>query len=241
MNNLEIYNAVKDVPEEAKKPIIGGRLKGFTDINPMWRIKKMTEVFGPVGYGWWSTIDKMWTENGTNGEVIALVQVSVYVMKDGKVSTPIPGVGASLLITKESSGLRTDDEAFKKAYTDALSVAFKAFGVGASVYFEKDRDSKYPTGGEDDPKQEEPQRGTIKRAVNNAPSQSQTTIVRTEVKTLQEQAKDLIKTKSEELKVGWSFFLNILTNEYKVDHPDKLTDEKAEIFIKQIKEMTNNE
>ena len=54
MDNMEIYNKARVVPNEAKKEITAGRLKGFTDINPMWRIKKLTEVFGPAGFGWWT-------------------------------------------------------------------------------------------------------------------------------------------------------------------------------------------
>lgn len=34
--------------------------------------------------------------------------------------------------------MRTDDDAYKKAYTDAQSVACKALGVGADVYWEAD-------------------------------------------------------------------------------------------------------
>lgn len=55
---------------------------------------------------------------------------------------PIPGVGGSMLIALESTGLRTDDDAYKKAYTDAQSVACKALGIGASVYW-KDESTKY--------------------------------------------------------------------------------------------------
>ena len=47
-DNMRIYNAVREVPKEARKPITAGRLKGMTDINPMWRIKKLTELFGPM-------------------------------------------------------------------------------------------------------------------------------------------------------------------------------------------------
>ena len=47
-DNLKIYNAVKKVPDEAKSAINGGRLKGKTEINPLWRIKVLTEQFGPV-------------------------------------------------------------------------------------------------------------------------------------------------------------------------------------------------
>ena len=53
MTNLDIYNKVREVPNKAKKNIGGGRLKGMTDINPMWRIKTLTEQFGPAGFGWY--------------------------------------------------------------------------------------------------------------------------------------------------------------------------------------------
>ena len=42
--NLKVYNAVRECPQEALKPISAGRLKGKSDINPMWRIKKLTEL-----------------------------------------------------------------------------------------------------------------------------------------------------------------------------------------------------
>ena len=35
MDNLKVYNAVREVPQEAQTKIMGGRLKGFTDINPV--------------------------------------------------------------------------------------------------------------------------------------------------------------------------------------------------------------
>ena len=56
MNYMDIYNRLRKVPDEAKKAIAAGRLKGFTDINPMWRIKALTEAFGPCGFGWWYKI-----------------------------------------------------------------------------------------------------------------------------------------------------------------------------------------
>ena len=62
MDNLRIYNAVRAVPKEAQKPIGAGRLKGMTDINPMWRIKCLTEQFGVCGFGWYYDITDMWLE-----------------------------------------------------------------------------------------------------------------------------------------------------------------------------------
>ena len=58
MKNLEIYDKFRAVPNEAKKEIGAGRLKGFTDIIPMWRIKMLTDQFGACGFGWYTEIVK---------------------------------------------------------------------------------------------------------------------------------------------------------------------------------------
>ena len=63
MSNLTIYNKFREVPQEAKKEIGAGRLKGFTDINPMWRIKMLTEQFGVCGFGWYFDIVEQKLEN----------------------------------------------------------------------------------------------------------------------------------------------------------------------------------
>ena len=47
MDNMNLYEAFRAVPKDAQKTIGAGKLKGFTDINPMWRIKLLTETFGP--------------------------------------------------------------------------------------------------------------------------------------------------------------------------------------------------
>lgn len=143
MDNLYIYNAVADVPAKAKKSIGAGRLKGMTDINPMWRIKALTEQFGPCGIGWKYTIDKQWLEEGADGVVCAFCNITLAVKVNGEWSEGIPGTGGSAYIAKESKGLYTSDEAYKMALTDAISVACKALGFGADVYWEGGKDSKY--------------------------------------------------------------------------------------------------
>ena len=50
-SNMRLYERLRSVPSEAKKPIEEGRLKGSTNINTMWRLKHLTEVFGPCGFG----------------------------------------------------------------------------------------------------------------------------------------------------------------------------------------------
>lgn len=141
-NNLSIYEKLKTVPVEAQKPIAAGRLKGFTDINPMWRIKKLTETFGICGFGWKYLITKQWIELGGKDEKAAFVNIDLFVKIDEKWSEAIPGTGGSSFIASEKNGLYTSDECFKMALTDAISVACKSLGMGAEIYFQKDR-SKY--------------------------------------------------------------------------------------------------
>lgn len=141
-NNLNLYNKVRKVPDTAKKPIQGGRLKGMTDINPMWRIKVLTEQFGPCGLGWYYNITDKRIELGSNDEKVAFVDIDLFVKYGDEWSKPIQGTGGSSFIAKERNGLYTSDECFKMSLTDALGVAMKALGVAADVYFERDR-SKY--------------------------------------------------------------------------------------------------
>ena len=140
MKNLEIYNKLKEVPEEAQKKITGGRLNGMTDIKPMWRIEKLTEVFGICGIGWKTKIKNKEILDGANGEKIAIVDIDLYVKIDGEWSDAIEGTGGSSFVTNETKGLYTSDECFKMAYTDAISVACKSLGMGADIYW---GDSKY--------------------------------------------------------------------------------------------------
>lgn len=81
---------------------------------------------------------------------MCFMQINLYVKEnadnpESKWSDPIPGIGGSFLIAQEKSGLHADDEAWKKAYTDAISVACKALGIGASVYWNGDPDNKAVT------------------------------------------------------------------------------------------------
>ncbi len=135
MDNLRIFKQYAAVPPEAQKRISGGRLNGMTDISPVWRIRCLTELFGPEGTGWVAPMTDMQFVPGTDGEVSCIVQCALRYCEDGKWSEPVHGIGGSMYVAKERQGLRTDDEAPKKAYTDALSVACKGLGIGADVYW----------------------------------------------------------------------------------------------------------
>lgn len=146
--NMRIYAAVAEVPATAQKTIGAGRLKGFTDINPMWRIQKLTETYGPCGIGWYYEITEKKILDGANGEKIGTLDLNLYVKNGEEWSKPIQGTGGSSFISKEKNGLYTSDEVFKMALTDALSIACKALGFGANVYWAAGR-TKYTAPEED--------------------------------------------------------------------------------------------
>lgn len=144
MENMMIYDAVRSVPQNAQKAIGAGRLKGMTDINPMWRIQTLTEQFGPCGFGWTVEITDKRVIDGADGVQVAVVDAALRIKLGGEWSQPIYGTGGSAFTAKEKNGLYTSDEAFKMAYTDAISVCCKMLGFGADIYWQAGRD-KYTT------------------------------------------------------------------------------------------------
>lgn len=160
--NLRIYEQARAVPAEAQKSFNNGRFSG-TDINPMWRIKKLTELFGPVGFGWYTEVISQRSERLDDDTLMATMEIHLYIWNGDAWSKPIYGTGANTLVSKSKNGRMVSDEGYKMAYTDALSVACKALGIGANVYWDKDP-TKYTTPPKEPPKapalppQPEPQR-----------------------------------------------------------------------------------
>lgn len=153
--NMRIYDAVRAVPPEAIKPITAGRLKGKSDINPMWRIKVLTEQFGPCGEGWYTEGVRFWTVTQEKSmEMAVFCELQLHTKGESGWSAPIYGIGGNTVIAAEKNGLYLDDEAYKKAYTDALSVACKALGIGADVYWQSDP-TKYSPRPDDSQKQQD--------------------------------------------------------------------------------------
>lgn len=141
--NLETYEKLRSVPKEAQKQFSNGKFSG-TDINPMWRIKKMTEVFGMCGIGWYVEVVNREMIKADNGEQSAFISVKLYIKdeKSGEWSKPIYGEGGNSYEKVTRNGISVSDEAFKMAYTDAISNAAKMLGLGADIWFENDK-TKY--------------------------------------------------------------------------------------------------
>jgi hypothetical protein len=143
MDNLTLWNKVKQPPASVLKQIGGGRLKGMTDISPAWRYQTLTEHFGICGIGWKYTIDELWTVPGADGEHFAFARISLFTRNGKDWSDAIPGIGGGMLIEKQKDYMYNNDEAYKMAVTDALSVACKMLGLASDVYMGLWDGSKY--------------------------------------------------------------------------------------------------
>lgn len=148
VHNLRFYTDLREVPPEAQKQIAAGRLKGMTDVNPMWRDKAITEEFGPCGFGWrYEIVSKEFKDCEKTGETACFVDVNFYYRdpESGEWSAAIPGTGGSKFCAQERNGAYCSDECYKMALTDALSVAYKRIGTAADIYFKNDV-TKYTAG-----------------------------------------------------------------------------------------------
>jgi len=128
-------------PKHVKKFKRAGGFEG-TAIKPMWSYRRMTEEFGPCGEGWGVGEPSFQVVPAGDGEVLVYCTASAWYTLDGEKRT-VYGVGGDKVAGKNKYGLNTDDEAFKKAFTDAVTNALKMIGVGADVHMGMFDDNKY--------------------------------------------------------------------------------------------------
>jgi len=128
----------KTDPAHTKGFSRAGGFKG-TAIKPMFSYRRMTEEFGPCGEGWGINEPKFEVVPANN-EILVFCTVSIW---HGNRETIVFGVGGDKCLVSQSNGLRGDDEAFKKAFTDAVTNALKLIGVGADVHMGMFDDQKY--------------------------------------------------------------------------------------------------
>lgn len=140
MSNTAIWDALgKTDPAHTKQFTRSGGFKG-TALKPQWMIKRLTEQFGPIGIGWGVNKPQFDVVPGSEGEV--LVYCTVECWHTARENT-LHGVGGDKVVGKNKYGLNSDDEAFKKAFTDAVGNAFKFVGIGADIHMGQFDDSKY--------------------------------------------------------------------------------------------------
>ena len=135
MKNLQIWSELSVTDDKAKTQQNFGRK--ITAIDATWQVWKMTERFGKIGEGWGWEAGEPQAVTLPTGDVMILVSVSVWTEKREHIFGGFTG-GAMLV-----SNNRVDDDAGKKATTDALTKAFSHLGLSADVFMSKFKDNKY--------------------------------------------------------------------------------------------------
>ncbi len=130
---MKIWETLSKTNPEFTKPLPGYGGKTLTTIDPMYQIQMMTDLFGPVGIGWKYKVDYKYID----GLVFAEVTIK-YFTDEWHEYGPVCSVQN---LSKKNGNL--DDEAPKKAMTDAMTKAFSHLGMSADVFLGKFDDSKY--------------------------------------------------------------------------------------------------
>jgi len=142
MSNTRIWDALGKTDPAQTKPF--QRAGGFsgTAVKPMWSFKRMTEHFGPCGIGW-GNVEPQFQVHPAGEEMMVFCTAGIWYREGDLKSDIIYGVGGDKFYISQKSGVRSSDEAFKAAYTDALGNAMKLIGVAADVHMGLFDDNKY--------------------------------------------------------------------------------------------------
>ncbi len=131
-NNMEIWEQVADTNPGHTKSVEFGRK--FTSIDAYSQIQRATEVFGAVGKGWGWDSELLFNADGL---VICKTKIW-YKLNDEKHTT-----GEIYGCCKSHFKDKIDDDAPKKALTDAITKGLSYLGFNADVFLGKFDDSKY--------------------------------------------------------------------------------------------------
>lgn len=124
--NTVLWNRCSTTPGEYLKDFKrGGGFQGLS-IDPVYRIRLLTEMFGPCGKGWGFIQEDQWTDGGS-GAYVVYVRGHLWYMLDGERYQTMSHTGGT-------NTDRTPDESYKMAETDALGKCCLDLGLAADVY-----------------------------------------------------------------------------------------------------------
>ena len=110
--------------------------KDLTTTDPMYQVMKMTDQFGPVGEGWTYLVSYTYTEKN----VFAELKIGWREDTNGQFNWYGPVSAVNPLYNTKGT---LDDEAPKKAMTDAMTKAMSHLGMAADVFLGLFDSNKY--------------------------------------------------------------------------------------------------
>lgn len=170
-DNLRIWNAVEKTDPSHTKKVTFGRT--FTSIDAHWQIMQATKQFGPIGQGWGYHVGHD-TLTLTPEMILAVADVTIWwrepdadkVAEYGPIRATCEMYGPKTSQGKPIPGVFvTDEDAPKKAMTDALTKGLSHLGFSADVFLGLFDDNRYVqrvarefANGNGDPPPSQPQR-----------------------------------------------------------------------------------
>jgi hypothetical protein len=162
--NLDIWLAEEPTdPKHTKGFKKGGGFSG-TALNATYVIKRLTALFGPVGEGWGYRVVSarevtgapIWPEgdpgNVIGHEIVQVTEIEFWwrrpIQGQPLHSAPVCSfsqVGQTMLVeySRKYKTFSTDEEAWKKSLTDAITKAASHIGIGADIHMGLFDDNKY--------------------------------------------------------------------------------------------------
>jgi len=110
--------------------------KKITTINAHYQIRKMTDQIGQVGdkWGWNATYETKDIRQGEELHTMVFAYVSIWVGDKDKAIGPTVSSMPMVQTSKNNPRGKIDDEAPKKAMTDALTKGLSHFGCDADIF-----------------------------------------------------------------------------------------------------------
>ena len=149
MNGLELWNKLELTDERYTKRFDRGNFKG-TAVDPVYNIKRVTELLGPVGFAWgWHVVKDELVTFGPAEEPTWIHNCVVrawFRQADGGVRE-VEHVGCTIAARHVGRGpnrrFMVDDEYAKKSVTDALSKIMVSLGASADIWLGRFDGNKY--------------------------------------------------------------------------------------------------
>lgn len=144
--NIELWQKVCDTDPKFIKDFQGKRFRGSA-INPMYQIKKATELWGPCGGNWgWTVLNENYVDGAplfaqdktvACKETIHTILIEFFYPHPTKrdESAKVVHSGATTVISQDKYGnFFSDEEHRKKSITDAVSKALSMLGFSSDIY-----------------------------------------------------------------------------------------------------------
>lgn len=136
--NTALWDRHADIDPRYTKQITGKAYKG-TSPSPQHVIWCLTDMFGPMGQGFGAHVVAEGFQN-LGDEVLHWCRIEFW---HGERSNTFETYGQTKALAQTKNGLKSDEDAPKKSFTDALVKAASYVGVASNIFLGRWDDQKY--------------------------------------------------------------------------------------------------